>query len=115
MGRYFLRRLIISVPVLLFVTLIAFTLVNLAPGDPVTSMINPVTRAELGPDWVEQRQAALGLDKPVVYRYGIWLKEVVPWQSRVFPARRSIRFESSRRAHRPNPAADDDRRSSWEH
>ncbi len=77
MGRYFLRRLIISVPVLLFVTLIAFTLVNLAPGDPVTSMINPVTRAELGPDWVKQRQAALGLDKPVVYRYGIWLKEVV--------------------------------------
>jgi peptide/nickel transport system permease protein len=77
MGRYFLRRLIISVPVLLFVTLIAFTLVNLAPGDPVTSMINPVTRAELGPEWVKQRQAALGLDKPIVYRYGIWLKEVV--------------------------------------
>jgi peptide/nickel transport system permease protein len=63
--------------VLLFVTLIAFTLVNLAPGDPVSSMINPATRAELGPEWVKQRQAALGLDKPIVYRYGIWLKEVV--------------------------------------
>jgi peptide/nickel transport system permease protein len=59
------------------VTLIAFTLVNLAPGDPVSSMINPATRAELGPEWVKQRQAALGLDKPIVYRYGIWLKEVV--------------------------------------
>jgi peptide/nickel transport system permease protein len=77
MGRYILRRLVISVPVLLFVTLIAFTLVNLAPGDPVSSMINPATRAELGPEWVKQRQAALGLDKPIVYRYGIWLKEVV--------------------------------------
>lgn len=77
MGRYFVRRLVISIPVLLFVTLIAFVLVNLAPGDPVTAMINPVTRAELGPEWVKQRQAALGLDKPVVYRYGIWLKEVV--------------------------------------
>jgi peptide/nickel transport system permease protein len=63
--------------VLLFVTLISFTLVNLAPGDPVSSMINPATRAELGPEWVKQRQAALGLDKPIVYRYGIWLKEVV--------------------------------------
>jgi peptide/nickel transport system permease protein len=77
MGRYFLRRLVISVPVLLFVTLIAFTLVNLAPGDPVSAMINPATRAELGPDWVKQRQEALGLDKPVIYRYGIWLKELV--------------------------------------
>ncbi len=77
MGAYLLRRLVISVPVLLFVTLIAFALVNLAPGDPVTSMINPVTRAELGPEWVEQRQKALGLDKPVAYRYGIWLKELL--------------------------------------
>ncbi len=77
MGRYFLRRLVISVPVLLFVTLIAFALVNLAPGDPVTSMINPATRAELGPEWVESRQKALGLDKPVAYRYGIWLKQVL--------------------------------------
>jgi peptide/nickel transport system permease protein len=77
MGRYFLRRLAISVPVLLFVTVIAFALVNLAPGDPVSSMINPATRAELGPEWVEQRQKALGLDKPVLYRYGIWLKELL--------------------------------------
>ncbi len=77
MGRYFLRRLVISVPVLLFVTLIAFALVNLAPGDPVTAMINPATRAELGPEWVAERQKALGLDRPVVYRYGIWLREAV--------------------------------------
>jgi peptide/nickel transport system permease protein len=77
MGRYFLRRLAISVPVLLFVTVIAFVLVNLAPGDPVSSMINPVTRAELGPEWVEARKKALGLDKPIIYRYGIWLRELL--------------------------------------
>jgi len=77
MGRYFVRRLVISVPVLLFVTMIAFALVNLAPGDPVSSMINPATRAELGPEWVEERQKALGLDKPILYRYGIWLKELL--------------------------------------
>ena len=77
MGRYFLRRLAISVPVLLFVTVIAFVLVNLAPGDPVSSMINPVTRAELGPEWVEGRKKALGLDKPIIYRYGIWLRELL--------------------------------------
>src|SRR5215207_2901147 len=77
MGRYFLRRLALSVPVLLFVTVIAFALVNLAPGDPVSAMINPAARAELGPEWVEERQKALGLDKPILYRYGIWLKELL--------------------------------------
>ena len=77
MGHYLLRRIAISVPVLIFVTLIAFVLVNLAPGDPVTSMINPVTRAELGPDWVKLRQEQLGLDKPVVVRYGLWLRELI--------------------------------------
>ncbi len=77
MGRYFVRRVVISVPVLLFVTIIAFALVNLAPGDPVTSMINPATRAELGPEWVAERQKALGLDRPLLYRYGVWLKELL--------------------------------------
>ncbi|MCO5221180.1 MAG: ABC transporter permease [Thermomicrobiales bacterium] len=62
---------------LLFVTLIAFALVNLAPGDPVTAMINPATRGELGPEWVEERKKALGLDRPMIYRYGIWLKELL--------------------------------------
>jgi peptide/nickel transport system permease protein len=76
MGQYLIRRIAISVPVLFFVTLIAFVLVNLAPGDPVTAMINPVTRAELGPEWVEQRRAQLGLDKPIILRYGYWLREV---------------------------------------
>lgn len=77
MGQYLLKRVAISVPVLIFVTLIAFVLVNLAPGDPVTSMINPVTRAELGPDWVKMRQEQLGLDRPIVVRYGLWLKQIV--------------------------------------
>jgi peptide/nickel transport system permease protein len=76
LGRYLVRRIVITIPVLFFVTLIAFVLVNLAPGDPVTAMINPVTMAELGPEWVEQRKAQLGLDKPIFVRYGIWLKEI---------------------------------------
>src|SRR5215217_1546139 len=76
MGQYLIKRVAISIPVLIFVTMIAFVLVNLAPGDPVTSMINPVTRAELGPEWVKLRQEQLGLDDPIIVRYGIWLKEV---------------------------------------
>jgi peptide/nickel transport system permease protein len=77
MGRYILRRLAISVPVLLLVTIIAFGLVDLAPGDPVTALINPTTRAEMGPEWVADRQEQLGLNKPVAIRYVLWLRELV--------------------------------------
>ena len=77
MGQFVLRRVLIAIPVLIGVTLLSFFLVNLAPGDPVTAFIDPVTRAELGPEWVEQRQKELGLDKPLVVRYGLWLREVV--------------------------------------
>jgi peptide/nickel transport system permease protein len=77
MGQFVLRRVLIAIPVLIGVTLLSFFLVNLAPGDPVTAFIDPVTRAELGPEWVEQRQKELGLDKPIVVRYGLWLREVV--------------------------------------
>lgn len=73
---FILRRLIISVPVLIGVTLLAFVLVNLAPGDPVSAMINPADRGELGPAWVEQRKEELGLNDPIVVRYGIWLREI---------------------------------------
>lgn len=77
MGQFILRRVLIAIPVLVGVTLLSFALVNLAPGDPVTAFIDPVTRAELGPEWVAERQRELGLDKPIVVRYSLWLREVL--------------------------------------
>jgi peptide/nickel transport system permease protein len=77
MGQYALRRLAISVPVLLVVTVIAFMLVNLAPGNPVDAMIDPATRAEMGPEAIEARKAALGLNDPLLVRYGKWLREIL--------------------------------------
>jgi peptide/nickel transport system permease protein len=76
-GQFLLRRVLISVPVLFGVTLLSFLFVNLAPGDPVTAMINPFTRAELGDEWLEMRRDQLGLNDPLPVRYGLWLKEVV--------------------------------------
>jgi len=76
MHTFVLRRLIISVPVLIGVTLLSFVLVNLAPGDPVSALISPADRSELGPEWVEQRKEQLGLNQPVVVRYVRWLDQV---------------------------------------
>ncbi len=76
MGQYLLRRLLISIPVLLGITIGTFGIINLAPGDPVAAMISPEAAASLGPDWVKQQREALGLNKPLPVRYALWLKEV---------------------------------------
>jgi peptide/nickel transport system permease protein len=76
-GEFVLRRVLIAIPVLIGVTLLSYLLVDLAPGDPVTAFIDPVTRAELGEEWVELRRQQLGLDKPAPVRYLLWLRELL--------------------------------------
>ncbi|HEV8633544.1 MAG TPA: ABC transporter permease [Chloroflexota bacterium] len=76
MQRYILRRLLISIPLVLGVTIISFVFIHLAPGDPVEALIDPVMRADLGPDWVAQRKEELGLNQPMPVRYAIWLGQL---------------------------------------
>lgn len=76
MGQYLLRRLVISIPILLGITVGTYIIISLAPGDPVTAMINPEVAASLGPDYIAQQRAALGLNQPLPVRYALWLKEL---------------------------------------
>ena len=56
---YTIRRLLLSIPTLLFIAFVIFMLLELAPGDPMGSM--PLTI----PDDVKQRmREALGLGEP---------------------------------------------------
>ncbi len=66
----------IGIPVFFGITLVTYLIISLAPGDPVSAMVNPEQISELGPGWLEDRRAELGLDRPLPVRYGIWLKEV---------------------------------------
>ena len=77
MGKYILRRLIIAVPMCFFISLITFLVANLAPGDPVSAMVDPSTMAGLPDDYFELRLKELGLDKPMYVRFFIWLGQVV--------------------------------------
>ena len=76
MTRFILRRLAISIPVLLGISISTYFFLSLAPGDPVTAMLSPERMASLGPKWVEQQREALGLNKPFPVRYGLWMKEI---------------------------------------
>jgi peptide/nickel transport system permease protein len=72
MIQYILRRLLVSIPVLFGVTLIAYFIMNLAPGDAVDMLISP----GLSPEDIALKREALGLDEPVLVQYGKWLGEL---------------------------------------
>jgi len=69
MTRYIARRLMLTIPVLLLVSIIVFALINLIPGDPAQIFAGN----EAGRDVVEALRKQMGLDKPMVVRYLIWL------------------------------------------
>lgn len=76
MTRFILRRFAISIPVLFGISVVTYLFLYLAPGDPLTAMLNPQQIATLGPEWVEQRREAMGLNEPFPVQYGHWLGEV---------------------------------------
>lgn len=76
MYRWIIRRILISVPVLLGITILSFVFVRLAPGDPVRMMVNPEYMAGGAEDYIARRRAELGLDQPLPVQYLAWLGEV---------------------------------------
>jgi len=67
--RYFARRLLLTVPVLLGVATLVFSLIHLVPGDPVQSMLGEAA----SPQEVADLRARLGLDRPLYAQYGTFL------------------------------------------
>jgi ABC-type dipeptide/oligopeptide/nickel transport system permease component len=69
---FFLRRLVLTVPVLLGVTTLVFSLIHLVPGDPVQAMLGD----SASPQDVAEMRGRLGLDRPLYLQYGSFLKGV---------------------------------------
>ncbi len=63
-----IRRLILSIPTLLFIAFVIFMLLELAPGDPMANM--PLT---IPPEVKEKMRIALGLGEPWYVRFYLWL------------------------------------------
>ncbi len=77
MGTYIIRRLLISIPVLFGITVLAFAALSLAPGDPLTSRIDPDILARMTAADLAAARHSLGLDQPVPVRYLVWLGGVL--------------------------------------
>ncbi|UYV36084.1 ABC transporter permease [Rhodobacteraceae bacterium D3-12] len=63
-----IRRLVLAIPTLLFISLVIFLLLQLAPGDPMAQV--PLT---VPPEVKEKMRLALGLGEPIYVQYYKWL------------------------------------------
>ena len=70
MHRYLVRRLLLTIPVLLGVATLVFALIHFIPGDPAQAMLGEGA----APEDVAQLRARLGLDRPLLVQYGSFLQ-----------------------------------------
>jgi peptide/nickel transport system permease protein len=73
MLRYTVRRIAIAIPVLIGVTMITYLILNAAPGNAVSMLINP----NMSAGNLLSLERAYGLDKPVWVRYVLWLGQML--------------------------------------
>lgn len=94
MWTYLIRRFFAIIPTLFGITLIAFIIINLAPGSPIEQKLQQMRfgavqaegrggnssgtkgSQEVNQEVIEALKKQYGFDKPLVVRYGIWLKNL---------------------------------------
>ena len=74
MGKYLLRRLLIAIPSLIGISIVLFTVLALAPGDPFEEL---ATNPNVPPEVRENLRKQFGLDDPVAVRYVRWAGSMV--------------------------------------
>lgn len=72
MGKYIFKRILLMIPVVLGVTILVFSLMQLAPGDPAEVILGPTATAE---ELYELREE-MGLNDPFIVQLGRYLKNV---------------------------------------
>ena len=72
MKKYVAKRLLQLIPIIFGITLLSFAMMRLAGSDAITQMYNN-TGTVVSEDIIEQARARLGLDKPFIVQYFLWL------------------------------------------
>jgi peptide/nickel transport system permease protein len=74
LSKYILRRVLIAIPVLLGISVVLFSVLALAPGDPFEEL---ATNANVPPEVAQRLRAQFGLDDPLPLRYVRWLTSML--------------------------------------
>ncbi len=73
MASFVVRRLLQLVPTLLLISAVVFVLLRLMPGDPAEI----IAGQDASPEIVADIRARLGLDRPILVQYGLYLTRIV--------------------------------------
>lgn len=76
MTKYIVKRILQAIPLILLISIICFTLIQLAPYNAIDTMITP----KMSQETVDLIKAKYGFDKPAYVQYFLWLKGVVSGQ-----------------------------------
>jgi peptide/nickel transport system permease protein len=71
--RYFVRRVLLAIPVLIGVATLVFSLIHLVPGDPAQAMLGDGA----APQDIAELRTSLGLDQPLLTQYFTFLRHAV--------------------------------------
>lgn len=75
MAKYIVKRLITAIPIFFGITIIIYTMLNLAPGSALDMLAS--SEMSVSSEAYQQLKTQLGLDQPLWVRYLLWLKDLV--------------------------------------
>jgi peptide/nickel transport system permease protein len=79
MSRYVLRRIMLLPPFLFLISVVAFIVIQLPPGDFVDTYVRQLEQQQgtVNENQVASLRARYGLDEPILTQYGLWIKNIV--------------------------------------
>ncbi len=73
MLKYFVKRMLLLIPMVLIISFLAFVGLELTPGDPMTAMLSPDQISAMTTEELDLMRESLGLNDPLLVRYGRWI------------------------------------------
>lgn len=73
MGKYIIKRILQAIPLVILISVLTFTLIQMAPYDAVDSIVTP----DMSPEYIEALKDEYGLNDPIYVQYWAWSKKVL--------------------------------------
>ncbi|OBZ18603.1 ABC transporter permease [Bacillus sp. FJAT-27264] len=79
MLQYIIRRILLAIPVVILISFIVFYIIQLPPGDYVSSYAAKMSASGdiMSQAEMDQMRANLGLDRPIYEQYFMWMKKII--------------------------------------
>jgi peptide/nickel transport system permease protein len=79
MLRYLTQRIAMAVLTIIVISMLSFVIIQLPPGDYVTTMIAEMSASgsHIAATEAEHLRASYGLDKPIYFQYWLWISKIV--------------------------------------